>query len=103
MQYEPVVSWPSLMTATRDEIAALMADFEQAHSRPARALAELLLLGNVILGGHDLLEGEVGIAFDRFVLEALSQQSIAVDEFAAAVQALGKLRETLAELQSLPD
>jgi hypothetical protein len=91
------------MTATSDEIAALMADFEQSHSRPARALAELLLLGHVILDGHDLLEGEVGIAFERFVLEALSQRGIEVDEFAAAVQALSKLRETLVELQSLPD
>lgn len=57
----------------------------------------------MILDGHDLLEGEVGIAFDRFVLKALAQQGVQVEEFAAAVQALNKLRDTLAELQSLPE
>lgn len=91
------------MTATSDEIAALRADFERSHSRPARALAEMLLIGNVILEDHQLLEGEVGDAFERFVLQSLADQGVEVGEFAAAVKALGKLRETLAELQQLPD
>lgn len=93
----------AFMTATRDEISALKDDFERSHRQPVRALAELLLLGNVILEDHGMLEGDVGSAFERFVMESLSQQGIDVGEFAAAVQALGKLRATLAELQSLPD
>jgi hypothetical protein len=91
------------MTATSDEIAALQAEFERSHRRHARALAELLLLGNVILEDHQLLEGEMGDAFERFVLQCLSEQGIEVGEFAAAVKALGTLRATLAELQQLPD
>jgi hypothetical protein len=91
------------MPATSDEIDALRAEFERAHRRPARALAELLLLGNVILEDHQLLEGPLGVAFERFVVEALSDQGVEVGEFAAAVKALGALRATLAELQQLPD
>lgn len=91
------------MTATTSEIAALRAEFERAHSRVARALAELLLLGNVILEDHELLEGKIGDAFEQFVLQSLSGEGVELGEFAAAVKALGTLRETLAELQQLPD
>ncbi|MBT2326764.1 hypothetical protein J7E62_31110 [Variovorax paradoxus] len=91
------------MPATSDEINALRAEFERAHRRPVRALAEILLIGNVILEDHQLLEGELGEAFERFVLQALNDQGVEVGEFAAAVKALGKLRATLAELQQLPD
>ncbi|CAN7774859.1 hypothetical protein LJR290_007734 [Variovorax sp. LjRoot290] len=91
------------MTITSYEITALRADFKRSHRRPARALAELLMLGNAVLEDHEMLEGEVGNAFERFVLESLSQQGVESGEFAAAVLALGKLRTTLAELQSIPD
>lgn len=91
------------MTATSDEIAALRAEFERSHRRPARALAELLLLGNVILEERQLLEGKTGDAFEQFVLQSLSDQGVEVGEFAAALKALGALRATLAELQQLPD
>jgi hypothetical protein len=91
------------MPATSDEISALRAEFERGHRLPARALAELLLIGNVILEDHQLLEGPLGVAFERFVMEALAEQDIEVGEFAAAVKALGTLRATLAELQQLPD
>ncbi|CAN7204652.1 hypothetical protein LJR290_000567 [Variovorax sp. LjRoot290] len=50
-----------------------------------------------------MLEGEVADAFERFVLQLLSDQGVEVGEFAAALKALGKLRETLAELQQLLD
>ncbi|CAN7194862.1 hypothetical protein LJR084_000562 [Variovorax sp. LjRoot84] len=48
-----------------------------------------------------MLEGEVGDAFERFVLQLLNDQGVEVGEFAAALKALGKLRETSAELQKL--
>lgn len=91
------------MTATSSEIAALRAEFERSHRRPARALAELLLIGNVILEDHQLLEGRVGDAFERFVLQTLSDEGVETGEFAAALKALAALRETLAELQQLPE
>jgi hypothetical protein len=91
------------MTATSDEIAALRAEFERSHRRPARALAELLLLENLILEDHQLLEGKIGDAFEKFVLQSLSDEGVEVGEFAAAVKALGTLRATLTELQQLPD
>ena len=47
------------MTATSDEIKARRAEFERSHRRAARALAELLLVGNGIPEG---LEGDVGSA-----------------------------------------
>jgi hypothetical protein len=90
------------MPATPQEVATLQQAYEQAHSRPARALAELLLVGNVILESHELLEGRIGEAFEGFVLASLQESDVSQDDFKAALVALGTLRATLDELERLP-
>ncbi|GAA4358130.1 hypothetical protein GCM10023165_52770 [Variovorax defluvii] len=91
------------MPATPHEFAALTAAFEKAHSRPARALAELLLVGNVALEGHDSLDGPIGDAFEEFVVNCAEQHGVSLADFKAAVTALGNLRATLDELDQLPE
>jgi hypothetical protein len=91
------------MAATPQEVAALRKAFEQDHRKPARALAELLLMGNVLLESHDVLEGQLGERFEAFVIESLDAEGVSHAEFARAVQALNDLRTTLAALEDLPD
>ncbi|VTU46061.1 hypothetical protein SRS16P2_00464 (plasmid) [Variovorax sp. SRS16] len=91
------------MAATPEEVAALRRTFEQDHRKPARALAELLLMGNVLLESHEALEGRLGERFEAFVLESLDDEGVSHAEFARAVQALQDLRATLANLDELPD
>lgn len=91
------------MTATPDEFAAISTAYESAHRLPARALAELLITGNIGLDANGVLEGPIGDAFEAFVLQCASDQGVTVEEFGAAVAAFGRLRETLAELDGLPE
>ncbi|VTU20212.1 hypothetical protein SRS16CHR_02597 [Variovorax sp. SRS16] len=90
------------MPATPQEVAALRRTFEQEHRKPARALAELLLIGNVLLESHEALEGRLGERFEAFVLESLEDEGVSHSEFARAVQALQDLRSTLETLDGLP-
>lgn len=91
------------MPATPNEFAALTAAFDKAHSRPARALADLLLMGNVTLESHDALEGPIGDAFEKFVMDCAMEEGVSITEFKAAVRGLGELRATLDELDQLPE
>ena len=61
------------MPATQQEIDALQLAYEQAHSALARALSELLVVGNVVLESHGLLERPLGDAFEAFVVKNLQR------------------------------
>ena len=76
--------------------------FDKAHGPIARAMADLLIRGNVILEEHRLLEGKVGDAFEAFVFNVLAEHSIGKDEFAQTLRALERLRETIDQLDQLP-
>ena len=91
------------MAATYEEIAALRRAFEEGHSRPARALADLLLGGNVCPESHEVLEGPIGDAFEAFVIQCVQDQGVTISQFKAAVEALGVLKSTLDELDQLPE
>ncbi|MBU1361463.1 MAG: hypothetical protein KKC85_04895 [Gammaproteobacteria bacterium] len=91
------------MPASPAEFAVLTATFDKAHSRPARALAELFLAGNSILESHDLLEGPIGDAFEKFVMVCAIGQGVSITAFKAAVKGLKELRATLDELDQLPE
>jgi hypothetical protein len=91
------------MAATLEEVAALKRAFEREHRKPARALAELLVVGNALLEVHDSLDGEIGDAFEEFVLRCLDSQGVGLEELKRAVEAVGALRATLVELDNLPD
>jgi hypothetical protein len=90
------------MAATPVEIKMLVDAFEAAHPRMARAMADLLLRGNVILEEHSLLEGTVGDDFEAFVFKVLDEHGIGKDQFAATLIALGRLRETIDHLDQIP-
>ena len=91
------------MPATRQEIEALQLAFERSHSRPARALADLLEVGSICLAKHKVREGPIGEAFELFVGQCLADQVVTIGQFTAAVKALGVLKATLAELDQLPE
>lgn len=91
------------MPATTAEFAAITAAYESTHRPPARAVAELLITGNIGLEANRVLEGPIGDAFEAFVLQCASDQGMTVEEFGVAVAAFGPLRETLAESDGLPE
>ena len=91
------------MPASPTEVRALTETFDRAHSRPARALADLLIVGNETLESHFELETRIGDAFEDFVLDCARKNGVSIQEFKATVEALGRLRETIAELDQLPD
>ncbi|WP_218668920.1 hypothetical protein [Variovorax sp. KK3] len=80
----------------------LVEDFEQAHPPMARAMADLLLRGNVVLEEHELLEGSVGDGFEAFVLGVLEEHGTSREVFAATLTALSRLRDTIDHLDQLP-
>lgn len=90
------------MPATPDEMKMLLDAFEAAHPRMARAMADLLLRGNVILEEYRLLEGPVGDAFEAFVFKALDEHGIGKDQFAATLIAFERLRDTIDHLDQIP-
>lgn len=65
------------MPATPEEIMELLNAFDAAHPPMARAMADLLLRGNVVLEEHQLLEGQIGDAFEAFVLRVLEEHASA--------------------------
>ena len=90
------------MPATPEEMQNLVAAFDKAHRPLARAMADLLIRGNVILEEHRLLEGKVGDAFEAFVFDILAENNISTEEFADTLIAFERLRETLDHLEQLP-
>ena len=90
------------MPATPDEMKRLLDAFEHAHAPMARAMADLLIRGNLILEEHRLLEGPVGDAFEAFVFATLAEHGIRKEEFAKTLVALDRLRETIDQLDQLP-
>ena len=90
------------MPATPEELKQLIDTFEQAHAPIARAMADLLVRGNVILEDHQLLEGPVGDGFEEFVFNVLAEGGITKAEFAATLVAYDRLRETIDQLDQLP-
>lgn len=90
------------MPATPEEIKMLVDAFEGAHPRVARAMADLLLRGNVILEEHSLLEGTVGDAFEVFVFKVLDEHGIGKDQFASTLIAFERLRDTIDHLDQIP-
>lgn len=90
------------MAATPEELKLLVDAFEAAHPRMARAMAELLLRGNVILEDHRLLDGAVGDAFEGFVFSTLDKYGIKKDQFAETLIAFERLRETIDHLDQIP-
>jgi len=90
------------MPATPEEMERLVNAFEKAHPPVARAMADLLLRGNVILEEHRMLEGPVGDGFEAFVFSILAEHGIQKEAFAATLIALDHLRDTIEELDRLP-
>jgi hypothetical protein len=90
------------MPATPEEMQALVDAFEAAHPRMARAMADLLLSGNVLLEEHRLLQGPIGDAFEAFVFKVLDEHGIGRGRFAATLIALGQLRDTIDHLDQMP-
>lgn len=90
------------MPATPEEMKRLVDAFEEAHAPVARAMADMLLSGNVILEEHQLLEGPVGEAFEAFVFSVLAERGIHKEAFAATLVDLDRLRDTIEELDRLP-
>ena len=90
------------MPATPEEMERLVTAFEKAHAPIARAMADLLLRGNVILEDHLMLEGPIGDAFEAFVFSVLAERGIDKEAFAATLIALDRLRDTIDELDRLP-
>jgi hypothetical protein len=88
--------------ATPEELKSLVDAYDQAHPSLARAMAELLVRGNVILEDHRLLEGEVGDRFEAFVFHVLAEHSIGKEAFAATLIAYERLRDTIDQLDRLP-
>jgi len=92
-----------MMTATVAELATLRGAFAEGHSRAARALADLMLSGNVCLETFEVLEGPIGDAFEAFIVRCVQDQGVSLTQFKAAVKALVALKATLAELEQLPE
>ena len=90
------------MPATPEEMKTLVSAFEAAHAPVARAMADLLLQGNVVLEEHGLLEDPIGDAFETFVLATLAEHDIQQEAFAATLIDLTRLRDTIDELDHLP-
>ena len=88
--------------ATPEEMQTLVGAYEATHPRMARALADLLLRGNVILEEHRLLDDPVGDAFEAFVFKMLDEQGIGKEQFAATLMAFERLRNTIDQLDQLP-
>lgn len=83
------------MPATPAEFSAINAAHEAAHRLPARALAELILAGDVALESNEAPDGPIGCASEAFVLQCARDQGVTLEEFQAAVAGLGHLGETL--------
>lgn len=90
------------MPATPEELKRLVDAFEEAHAPVARAMADLLIRGNVILEEHRMLEGPIGDAFEAFVFRVLDDNAIQKETFAKTLVALDRLRETVDQLDQLP-
>ncbi|PNG53160.1 MULTISPECIES: hypothetical protein [unclassified Variovorax] len=90
------------MPATPEEFERLIDAFDNAHAPVARAMADLLLRGNVILEEHQMLEGPIGDAFEAFVFNMLAEQGISKEAFAETLRALVRLRDTIDHLDQLP-
>jgi len=88
--------------ATPEEMKTLVDAYDAAHPCVARAMADLLLRGNVILEEHRLLESSVGDAFEAFVFKVLDEHNIGKDQFAATLIAFERLRATIDELDQIP-
>ena len=90
------------MAATPEEMRRLVNAYEKSHSQMARAMADLLVRGNVTLEEHRLLESEVGGRFEAFVLDILAEHNISKEAFAATLIAYERLRDTIDQLDQLP-
>lgn len=90
------------MPATPEELNALVDAYDKAHPSMARAMAELLVRGNVILEDHELLEGAVGDRLEAFVFNVLADHNISKEAFAATLIAYERLRDTIHQLDQLP-
>ena len=90
------------MPATPEELRRLIYEFDEAHAPVARAMADLLVRGNVILQEHELLDSPIGNAFEEFVFKSLAEQGIRKEAFASALRGLQRLRETIDQLDQLP-
>jgi hypothetical protein len=88
--------------ATPEELKTLVDAYDQAYPSVARAMAELLVRGNVILEDHKLLDGKVGDQFEAFVFNVLDDRYISKEAFAATLIAYERLRDTLGQLDQLP-
>ena len=90
------------MPTTPEEFQRLVHAFDRAHRPMARAMADLMVRGNVILEEHGLLEGSVGDAFEAFVFGVLAEHRIGQEEFAATLIDLERLHATIDHLDNLP-
>ena len=90
------------MPATPEEMERLVEAFEKAHAPVARAMADLLVRGNVILEEHRMLEGPIGDDFEAFVFDVLQKHGIQKEAFAKTLVDLDRLRDTIDQLDQLP-
>jgi len=90
------------MPATPEEMKRLVDAFEDAHAPVARAMADLLVRGNILLEDYQMREGPVGDAFEAFVFSVLHEHGIRREAFAKTLVALNHLRETIDHLDRLP-
>ena len=90
------------MPATREEMKKLLDAFEDAHPPVARAMADLLVRGSILLKEYHMLEGPVGDAFEMFVFSVLHEHGIQRQAFARTRVALDRLRDTIDQLDQLP-
>ncbi|VTU29443.1 hypothetical protein H6CHR_03196 [Variovorax sp. PBL-H6] len=89
------------MPVTPEEMKRLIEAFDNGHAPVARAMANLLIRGNVILEEHQMLEGRIGDAFESFVFEVLVEHGVSQEAFAETLQALVRLRDTIDHLEQL--
>jgi len=90
------------MPATPEELRRLVNSFEEAHAPVARAMADLLVRGSILLKDYQMLEGPIGDAFEAFVFGVLHEQGIQRERFAQTLRALNHLRATIDHLDQLP-
>ena len=90
------------MPATPEDMKRLVDTFEDAHAPVARAMADLLVRGNILLEDDQMLEGRIGHAFEAFVFSVLHEHGIRREAFAKTLLALNHLRVTIDHLDRLP-
>lgn len=90
------------MPATPEEMKTLLEAFEATNPPVARALADLLARGKVILEEHRLLLGPLGEDFEALVFKLAEDHAVSRRALANAMAELERIRVTVDELDTLP-